>query len=375
MRNHLRLLLLFLFTGGIWIGCGDDSKGDDGDISGGIACGADCDATGNGGEGEDGLWGGMDDIATDGAGNDGDFVACETLSSDLSRVATRVMLLQDISSSMSEQVGANGQSKWELAQTAIEGMVNAYDSDIEFGLDLFPRGGSCNVGSSVILDVAPDNASAINNELAETNLSQTTPLLRAMVNYTQAAYAPGFLDGGGGSYLVIISDGADSCGANGQFQQGASAAELQAVTANLRNLFGIRTIVIGFGQGVEPAQLNAIAQAGGTSFNTYLKADDGEQLSNALSQIAEKVVASCVFQVGTFENPDVNFDWVVVSLDGKKLGYDPGCEKGKGWTWTSDAHSSIEFCAEKCADIEDGNISSIKVELACSADDVPPEIE
>ena len=373
MRNQLVKLLFFLVTILVWSGCSNDSGGDDDgsgdDLTGGFGSGGvGMDATGE--DGGDDASGGLGGASGGGAGGSGDFVACETLSTDLERVATRVMLLEDISSSMSEN------NKWELAKSAINQMVTAYDSDIEFGLDLFPVNGNCQVGTSVVHDVAFNNAGTINGTLQGTALSQSTPLLLAMENFTQPGYAPTFLDGTGGSYLVIVSDGADSCGADGQFQGGgggggsATPEQLGALTTNLRNLFGIRTIVIGFGEGAEPSQLNAIAQAGGTSFNTYLEAGNGDELTSALNDIAEKVVTSCEFQVGSFDNPDIDYDWVLVFLDGEKIGRDDGCKKGDGWSWTSDAHTSIEFCSALCAQLESGEFDNIEVSLACSEDDV-----
>jgi Mg-chelatase subunit ChlD len=354
MRNEslVVLILLLLAVGLVSMGCGDDSSNANGD-------------DGNGGDSD--VDGDADGDADSDADSDGDFVACETLSSDLNRVGTRVMLLEDKSSSMSDN------NKWTLAVAAIDEMVTAYESDIEFGLDLFPAGGNsaqrCEVGDSVLLDVTMNNASSINSTLANTALNTSTPLLSAMLNYTDDSYAPTFLDGSGGSYLVIVSDGGDSCGRSGVLGGGASAAELGDAATQLRER-GIRTIVIGFGEGAEPNQLNAIAAAGGTVFDTYLQADDGEELKDALSQIAEKVVVSCEFQVGAFENPDVNYDWVIVTFDGVQIPRNDGCRTGEGWTWMNDAHSTIEFCNDSCAKLESGNVGGIKVQLACDADDV-----
>ena len=377
MKNQLFSVLFFFAITLLWCGCSNDSGGDDDgsgdDLAGGFGSGGvGMDATGDEG-GDDATSGGLGSSSGGGTsgGGGGDFVACETLSTDLERMATRVMLLEDKSYSMAEN------NKWALSLGAINEMVSNYQTDIAFGLDLFSRatsndGEMCAVGSSVVHDVALNNGATINQELGGWQPSAATPLLLAMLNYTDASYAPIFLDGTGGSYLVIISDGMDTCSSDGVFRQdqGASAEELAAVTTNLRNLFGIRTIVIGFGEGVDPAQLNAIAQAGGTRFTSYLQAGNGDELTSALSQIAETVVVSCQFQVGTFSNPDIDFGRVVVTMDGAQVRRDDGCKSGEGWTWTSNAHTAIEFCANTCQQIESGNVGGIKVELACSDDDI-----
>ncbi|MBN2718048.1 MAG: hypothetical protein JXX14_19540 [Deltaproteobacteria bacterium] len=376
MKNHL-FRLLFPFAVFAFLACSDKSSGDDDggnpEITSGFGSGAQGDVTVGDEGGDESLVGGIGDASGEivSGGNDGDFVACESISSDVSQVETRVMLLEDKSRSMNEN------NKWSLSIDAITEMVTNYDSEISFGLDLFSRatsndGEMCTVGNSVVHDVAPNNGGTIINELSRWEPSAATPLLLAMRNYTSAAYAPVFLNGSAGSYLVIISDGMDTCSADGQFRQdvGASAAELAAVTTQLLNEHGIRTIVIGFGQGIDPAQLNAIAAAGGTVFSTYLQADDGEQLKAALAQIAETVVVSCEFQVGTFQNPDIDYDWVLVYLDGQQIARDDDCKNGDGWTWTSAAHTTIRFCSRQCTSLEAGEIGNIGVRLACSEDEI-----
>lgn len=355
MKNWLCVIPLCLLIGLSGVGCGDDSS----------------DADGDGTDDGDNLDGG-EDANGNGNGNGGDFVACETLSTDVSRVATKVMLLEDKSYSMSEN------SKWELAIDAIDEMVSAYENDIRFGLDLFSRGTvtdtnspeMCIVGDSVLRDVALGSGAEIMSELSGWVPSAATPLYLGMQNFIDSSYAPGFMEGGG-SYLVIISDGKDTCGTDGVFDQsdGATPAELAALTSQLRNS-GIRTIVIGFGRGAEPDELNAIAGAGGTSFTEYLQADDGEELRSVLSQIAEKVVVSCEFHVGTFTSSDVNYNQVAVTFDGKQIPRDNGCQSGIGWTWATEAHTAIEFCTQACNILEAGDVSEVKVELACSENDV-----
>ncbi|MBN2525049.1 MAG: VWA domain-containing protein [Deltaproteobacteria bacterium] len=324
-------------------------------------------------ENEDEDTGQEDDLDSD----SGAFEACETLSSQIDRVFTRVMLLEDKSSSMMDN------NKWDTAKQAIDAMVTAYENDIEFGLDLFPRGTSledvgdenvCSVGDVVIHDVSLNNASTINDELENTMLSISTPLLLAMLNYTNSDYAPAFLDGSSSSYLVIISDGTDSCGGGpgvpGELSTYPSAEQLAEVTTELRDQHGIKTIVIGFGEGADPEQLNAIAAAGGTDFVQYLQADNGEELTDALSQIVEKVVVSCEFEVGGFDNPDVNYDLVMVKFDGEQIPRDDNCKTGKGWRWTNDAHTTIEFCEDACGTLESGDVEGVKVELACNVEQV-----
>ncbi|MBN2715243.1 MAG: VWA domain-containing protein [Deltaproteobacteria bacterium] len=400
MNNKLLRSLLALLLGAALAGCGDTTKDstatdsdnqlteDESDDSGdgNADSAADDTASENVEENED------DDETSDGNGDDdsddaddadsAEVEICEELTTDLSRVPTKVMILEDKSLSMDDN------NKWTLALEAINGMATAYDNDIQFGLDLFARASdtsdnntgrpdrnnnnaSCAVGESVIHDVALGNADLIVDALSNASPSDATPLLLAMRNYTDPAYAPLFLGGDGNRYLVVLSDGQDTCGTDGVFsmQGGATAAELAAVTAQLAEN-GIKTIVIGFGQGVDPDQLNAIAAAGGTSFTEYLQASDGEELKAALSTIAEKVVVSCEFEMGTFDSSDVNMNLVMVSFDGTQVPRDDNCAGETGWTWKDDSQTVIQFCTYACGILESEAVEEIQVKLACSEDDI-----
>jgi hypothetical protein len=128
---------------------------------------------------------------------------------------------------------------------------------------------------------------------------------------------------------------------------------------------------VGFGDGADPTQLNAIAAAGGTQFDTYLPAEDGDELDTALQTIAATVVISCQFQTGTFDEDDVNLDKVVITLDEDAIPRDDDCKSGTGWTWTTPDRNAIRFCEKACSALESSDIETINMYLACPEDDVP----
>ena len=92
-----------------------------------------------------------------------------------------------------------------------------------------------------------------------------TPLYLAMSRFKDPAHAPVFSNGEGRPFLVIVSDGDDTCGTEvpdaGERVIGASAAELGVLTRELWDDYGISTIAVGFGTGINAAQLRAIASA------------------------------------------------------------------------------------------------------------------
>jgi hypothetical protein len=280
------------------------------------------------------------------------------------RVPARVTLLEDKSQSMMEN------NKWNLALDAIESMVSQFDSDIAFGLDLFSVSTmdeqSCDVGESVVLDTVLGNGSDVMRRLTSTEPNGATPLLLAMLNYADPEYAPLFVHNDAQSYLVIVSDGEDTCGEKGVFNldEGASAEMLGDAAALLLESLGIQTIAIGFGDGINPEQLNAIASRGGTSFTTFLNASDGEELTAALVSIAETVVVSCRYSLGEVEK-NADLDLVNVYFDGTAVPRDTGCAHGIGWTWVDDSRRMIQFCEHQCSLLEASRVSEIVIKIMC----------
>lgn len=305
------------------------------------------------------------------------FDICQSVTTSLEQVATRVMILLDRSESM------NDNNKWEIALSAIDPMVTEFDNRIAFGLDLFSVNANdrhrssrdsamCDVGDGAVLDVSLNNGSEILEALSGFRPGNATPLLLAMMNYDDSDYAPEFMNSKGNSYLVIISDGMDTCGDDGQFNRdaGASAQQLAEIAAQLNSESNIHTIVIGFGEGADPDQLNAIARAGGTEFTEYFDASDGDELTEALGSIAEAVVVSCRFEIGEVDSNALNLDLVNIFFDDHAIPRDIDCSRNTGWTWTDSSRTTIEFCQAACDQIKANEVDDFQLEIACSADDV-----
>ncbi len=368
-------------------GCADDNADESGtkDNPGRTGGNNDTGSAGGGtdiGDTHDPQGTGDDDTANPQGSDDSDSGAiCFELDQSIDKVTSRVMLLEDMSTSMEDSVdgSSDGESKWSVAVNAITSMVTTYEASIEFGLDLFPVGGpsdsqaSCEIGSAVLVDVAYDNAATIIQTMDDEHTDDTraTPLLAAMQSFLDAAYAPGFTNGEPGGYLVVISDGMDTCGTDGVFSRndGATEAELREVTSGLLAA-GIQTFVIGFGGGIDPDQLNAIAEAGGTAFTTYFDAQNEEELNEALDSIGQAVIVSCQYQLS---NVPEGADRALTNIyfDGQGLLRGESCsDAGAGWIWGDDDMTIIEFCPDACASLESGAVEQLRVVMACSPEDV-----
>jgi hypothetical protein len=108
----------------------------------------------------------------------------------------------------------------------------------------------------------------------------------------QATTEPALDDPERESYVLLLTDGKQA-GCN---QAGGDAGTLQIIT-DLRMNRNVPTFVVGFGDQVDPAQLNEFADAGGVPTNDmscdppcrFYMAEDGASLQTALDDIAKKV--------------------------------------------------------------------------------------
>lgn len=216
-----------------------------------------------------------------------------------------MMLLQDMSKSLT--VESEGKTKWEHAKTALTAILTDQrykDIGIRFGFDYFPdttinrnadndRIFGCGVDDPLVVDTDLNTDPQIIEWLNSNEPNGATPLYCAINKFNDPNYAPQFMNANGDRYLILISDGADSCGIDGVSNEGpyASDEQLAQITSQLREqhgsggaVEGIRTVAIGFGDSVAPHELNAICQAGGI-VDEYISAATAEDLEEAFKTI------------------------------------------------------------------------------------------
>jgi len=217
----------------------------------------------------------------------------------------RVFVLIDQSGSMG---GDTSPTKWEQARTAMAALVASESAaSVEFGLGAFPSGGeSCGTSAQVVYPIPVDPVDLIDQYFGSHSPSGNTPLLAALqfhvVDPTANLNDPAYYN-----YLLVISDGADTCYADtcliecGPFDircitECEERAEQEVIdglaeTADiLHRTMQIRTFVIGFGEGVSPGELDAIAQNGGTELGRWLVAGDVDELITAFDQIITEML-------------------------------------------------------------------------------------
>ena len=292
---------------------------------------------------------------------------CDEQDFSIDIIPVRLMILQDLSGSMMGE-------KWTAAQGALTTLLNNWPGiEIEFGYDIFPDGSQgdsggwwCGTVNPVQIDTAINNQADIiaHQNTVDPDLGYgLTPLWCGMNNFNTPTYAPLFTDPNVASYLLVVSDGQDSCGVTCPHGGGSvTEGELRSVTQALL-VNGIQTVVIGFGTGVDPDQLNAIAQEGGTPWTTYFTASDQASLATAFDQIATSVIG-CTYDIDE-PSAEANPDEVNFYFDDVVVAYDASCLGGEGWTWVDATHTQVEFCDQACSDLKAGNISEISAKFGC----------
>lgn len=290
-----------------------------------------------------------DGSCTNGESCIGGFCACRGQQFEAEGVPPNVLIVLDRSGSMGEIIGS--MSKWQIAVSAIGSLLSSHGAQVRFGLDLFepPTGGSCGAGA-VMVDVGTGTTAQINTTLAQNGPGGLTPIgatLNALTTYA------GLHDPTRENYVLLITDGSESCG--------ASNSGLLAVNALRAGTPDIKTFVVGFGSGVDVAAMNAMAQAGGTAqagAMSYYQADNAASLATAFDAIGAAVL-SCTYTLTG--QPDENS--MFVRFDGVDIMRDPTHQNG----WDYDpVTNQIVFFGAACMSLRSGDVTDLVVGSGCS---------
>ena len=234
---------------------------------------------------------------------------CGTEVFEIETVPPNIMLLLDRSCSMPDCAKYNvtrncfnnsGVDKWGDAVTVINELTENFRGDIRWGLDLFPdtTGDKCGQDDPVVaLQSGQEDViqSLLTGALNPSDpLFPTGPCVTNILGVLDAASRnPDLRDPERDTFTILITDGEEvGCGDRESNHQ-------DAVTA-VQNLAkdGIQTFVIGFGGGVEPAQLNELAVAGERSnpepATDFYQAANATVLAATLAELVKATVGCTV---------------------------------------------------------------------------------
>jgi hypothetical protein len=274
-------------------------------------------------------------------------------------VPPNMMITLDRSCSMTSAV--TGGTKWQVAVKAINTMLTKYTAKIRFGLILFPdiEGESCSQGK-IPFEPAVGNEPKISTLLTNA-LKAADPLYPdgpCVTNIDtaieQATKSTALMDTMRGNYVLLVSDGAQAgCKLAG------SDAGTEKMIADLLTK-GVKTAVIGFGAGVDGAQLDKFAIAGGMpspAATKYYKAEDAASLDAALAAIAGAALG-CTYKLDKVPDDPTK---IFVFFDGTKEVPRDGTN---GWTYDA-ATNTVTFHGTACTSLKTEMVKTLDIVLGC----------
>lgn len=185
---------------------------------------------------------------------------CGRATLETARLPGSLLFVFDRSGSMDRATGPAGETRWELAGGAIEGVLGALPDEANVGMLLFPpEGAMCNVVGSDLPQVAiaplTSSRAAIATELARVPDGPATPIFGALeVGWDHLTS----LGARGERAVALVTDGRENCAEDDRDRVLARAAEE-------RSTRGHRTFVIGLTQ--SNSDLSTLALNGDTRRN------------------------------------------------------------------------------------------------------------
>ena len=284
----------------------------------------------------------------------------------ISALPPNMMILLDRSGSMDGD--AEGDTRWNVAKSAISAVTSAFDEQARFGLATYsaclPDG--CSAGT-IVVPIAANNAAAIDAFLSSTVDERSSDgqeanddgKLRYLCDSGDPETSTGkslrvlvgersLLDTARTNAVVLLTDGEESeeCAGDCDGPCGAAALLAQSPSA--------KTYVIGLG--VNADAIAEIAVAGGTE--RAIEANNQAELANAFDQVAA-AVASCDYTLDS-ALPDPDELYVFFNDGPDALANDPA----NGWSFEPGARR-LQFNGSACDDVRSGAISDIDVVYGC----------
>jgi von Willebrand factor type A domain len=282
-----------------------------------------------------------------------------------------ILIVQDKSNSMSQNPAGKacntaGCSKWSQVSAAIDTVVMATQTTVNWGLVFFGSDNMCGVNATPNVPITPGTSYTPISQAYATNMPSSYTPTEAAVN-AAAAYMQTVSDPNP-KYLLLATDGLPNCKPNDNTvtdddSPGAITAVTNAKTA------GFPTFVVGIGNTQGTATLNMLATAGGepqigsADGNSFYEVNNTAELETALNKIVG-LIASC-----TIPLTGVNGSLEKVAVSAQDSGgnivqitQDPS----NGWSYIDATMKSIVLNGTACADLQNGAYSNFQFIYTCS---------
>ena len=171
---------------------------------------------------------------------------------------------------------------WEAVNASVQSLLSQNDDAI-FALMEFPNGTSidgCGVSAGLQVGFSFANKPEFENYFTATPPSGKTPLVETMELI--ASSAPDIFGVYRGS-IVVLSDGVDTCVTEDP------TPRLRDAATQLEAMHGVRTYVIGYNFSGDTAQLDALAEAGGTSYSSPIQVGNEAALLEAFQGVVDDI--------------------------------------------------------------------------------------
>ena len=289
-------------------------------------------------------------------------------------VPPNLMILVDRSGSMTGDVNGTNLNRWEVAQQAIENVVDTFNDQIRFGMSIYSScaPGGCSAGQ-IVVPIADNNAAGVHAWLDTVapmgSFDGATPGFdgRIMilcnsgfpetstgVSLDALVGEPSLQDPTRTNAVLLLTDGGESSECTDFINGPGGAANLYLQDTS------VRVYAVGMG-GASLPQLEQIAIAGGTNVAYY--ADAPGDLEAALADIAA-TVGGCTFHL---DQVPEDLAELYVFFDGDPAGIPQ--DGMDGWTYDP-ATNTITFHGSACQSIQSGAIAQIDIVYGCN---LPPE--
>jgi hypothetical protein len=277
---------------------------------------------------------------------------CGDQEATFSKLAANIFLVLDKSGSM------DNNNKMTQAKSALNQLAASLWDELRFGFAYFPgTGGNC-AAATRTLAMGDHTEAEIKAAYASLSPGGSTPMALALETTRTSGWVNDSADPQNAARkkaVVLITDGQPNCN-RPEAQVVAEAAKLLAA--------GTPVHVVGFGSGVTPATLDAVAKAGGTDnpndpSHDYYQANDAADLAAALTSIGA-ALASCTIALDS--KPPAP-DKIYVLVNGKALVRDDP----NGFTYDA-ANNTVTLTGTACADLNAVETPKIQVIFGCPND-------
>jgi len=294
-----------------------------------------------------------------------DAMTCGGQKLDLTYVPPNFGIVLDRSCSMTQKLTGTQTTKWQAAVAALDHALHVYATDVRWGLTMFPdtTGEACAQDPSQIA-IDDGQASAIRTLLhasldaADPNYPDGPCVTNIDTGVESAALDPALADPAHQSYLMLITDGAQSAGCD----LGGGDPGTEKAVKDLFQLRHVPTFVVGFGSEADAAELTKLANKGGVpaqGATPYYQADTAADLDAVFQQIANQVV-SCTYHVDQTP-PDLDQTYVVYDHT-TVVPRDPG--HAMGWDYDA-ATTAITLYGTYCAELKAHAVTTIDITFGC----------